>query len=369
MSMRRTHRPVRGTAIASIATQIAALLLVPTAAWADVVATPVTNEALDTPTAFTFDPDGNVWYVEKATGQIRILDPRTGSDRLFETVPNVSAEGERGTLGIALHPNFPDRAYVYVYASRTVDGNHRNQILRYTDGGGSGTGRRVIWSSPDSASSTNHNGGRIAFGPDGMLYTVVGEDAVPSYSQDRSNNDRGKVLRMTPTGRVPRDNPFNGRIFAYGIRNSFGFAFDPRTGRLWESENGPSCNDELNWIRRGRNYGWGTNQTCEGRAPRNTNQDGRRPVLPEEWWTPTIAPTGVAFCERCGLGGESRGRLFMADWNDGRLRRITLNAKRTAVRGQRVVYDHDGGIFSLEVGPGGDLYLSDPSGIYHLERT
>jgi aldose sugar dehydrogenase len=346
-----------------------AALLLPATASAEIFPTPLADAALDTPTAFTFDPDGDVWFVEKASGEIRILDPASGNDRLFATVPTVNAEGERGTLGIALHPNYPNRPFVYVYASRTVEGQHRNQILRYRDDAGTGRNRTVIWSSPDSASSTNHNGGHIAFGPDGMLYAVVGEDANPSNSQDRTNNDRGKVLRMTPRGGIPANNPFDSRIYAYGIRNSFGFAFDPRTGDLWESENGPSCNDELNRIRRGRNYGWGPHQTCEGSAPRNTNQDGRRPVLPEVWWTPTIAPTGVAFCRRCGLGVKSRGHLFMADWNGGRLHRLALNADRTTVRAQRVVYDHSSGMFSLEVGPGGHLYFSDPSGIYLLERV
>ena len=365
--MRRTHHALRRIAMTTLSAT-AALLLLPTAASAEIVATPVTGADLNVPTAFTFDPDGRIWYGERFSGQIRILDPDTGDDALFGAVPTVKTEGERGLLGIALHPDYPQREFVYVYASRTVNGTPRNQILRYTDDAGSGTARRVVWNSPDSASSTNHNGGRIAFGPDGMLYAVVGDDAAPSNSQDRTRNDRGKVLRMTPTGRVPSDNPFDSRIFAYGIRNSFGFAFDPRTGDLWESENGPECNDELNRIRRGRNYGWGPNETCDGTAPRNTNRDGLRPVLPKEWWTPVIAPTGVAFCERCGLGARSRGRLFMADWNGGRLRRLALSADRTWVRGQRVVYDHGSGIFSLEVGPAGDLYLSDGSGIYLLER-
>ena len=367
--MQRTGRTARRAAVGLLATGMALALLLPGTAAADIVATPVTDATLATPTAFTFDPDGRIWYAERFSGQIRILDPATDDDDLFATVPNVNTEGERGMLGIALDPNYPADAFVYVFASRDVSGRARNQILRYTDDGGSGTNRRVIWSAPDSAGSTNHNGGHIAFGPDGMLYAVVGEDAVPSHSQDLTKNDRGKVLRMTPTGRTPATNPFDNRIFAYGIRNSFGFAFDPRTGDLWESENGPSCNDELNRIRRGRNYGWGPHQTCEGRAPRNTNQDGRRPVLPERWWTPTIAPTGVAFCERCGLGPKARGRLFMADWNGGRIRRITLVADRNAVRRQRVVFDHDSGIFSLEVGPGRELYFSDGSGIYLLERT
>jgi glucose/arabinose dehydrogenase len=348
----------------------AVLLLGAAPAQAGVVATPVSSSPLNVPTAFTFPPDGDdvVWYVERLTGRIRRLDLGTGQNRLFATVSNVNTDGERGMLGIALHPRYPDRPFVYVFANRTVDGRRRNQILRYRDDAGTGRNRTVIWSSPDGDGSSNHNGGHIAFGPDRMLYAVVGDDGDPANSQDRTHNDRGKILRMTPRGRAPADNPFGNRIFAYGIRNSFGFAFDPRTGRLWESENGPTCNDELNRIRGGRNYGWGPSQDCSsGTAPRNTNRDGPRPVMPEAWWTPTIAPTGVAFCRGCGLGPKSRGRLFMADWNTGRIRRINLVDDRRSVGRQRVVFDHDSGIFSLEAGPGG-LYFSDASGIYLLER-
>ncbi|TMK30229.1 MAG: PQQ-dependent sugar dehydrogenase [Actinobacteria bacterium] len=246
--------------------------------------------SLNVPTAFTFGPGNRIWYVEKATGEIRIHDLGTGSDSLFDTVPGVNADGERGMLGIALDPGYPTDPYVYVYATRSVSGALENQILRLTDSGGMGTNRTVILSTPAS-SSPYHNGGRILFGPDGMLYAIVGEGHNPANAQDTSQNDRGKILRMTPSGGVPSDNPFaNSRIFAYGIRNSFGFAFDPRKNRLWETENGPSCNDELNLIRKGANYGWGPNETCSGSSPANTNQDGPNPVRPKRWYTPTIAP-------------------------------------------------------------------------------
>ncbi len=98
--------------------------------------------------AFTFGPGNQIWYVEKATGEIRIHDLDTDSDRLFYDVPGVNAEGERGMLGIALHPNYPTQPYVYVFATRSVSGNLRNQILRLTDSDGKGTNRRRIFTSP-----------------------------------------------------------------------------------------------------------------------------------------------------------------------------------------------------------------------------
>ncbi len=325
--------------------------------------------SLNVPTAFTFGPGGMLWYVEKSTGEIRVHDLGSGSDSLFARVPGVNADGERGMLGIALHPDYPSQPFVYVYATRSVSGNLRNQILRYKDSSGSGTNRTVIFSAPAS-SSPYHNGGRILFGPDGMLYAIVGEGHDPSNAQDTTNNNRGKILRVTPSGGVPSDNPIaKSRIFAYGIRNSFGFTFDPSTGRLWETENGPECNDEVNQIRKGANYGWGPHETCSGTFPRDTNQDGPNPVLPKLWYTPTIAPTGTAFCHACGLGSRNSGRLFFGAYNTGQIRAVTLNAKRTGVTGQKVVYTHSSGVLSMEVGPNGVLYFSDESGIYKLVRS
>lgn len=324
---------------------------------------------LNQPTAFTFGPGDRIWYLEKATGEVRVHDLRTGADRLFFRVPGVNPQGERGMLGIALHPDFPTRPFVYVYATRSVSAGLRNQVLRITDRNGTGASPKVLISVPAS-SSPYHNGGRILFGPDGMLYVVVGDAHDPANAQDTSDNLRGKILRMTPSGGVPSDNPFpRSPIFAFGIRNSFGFTFDPTTGRLWETENGPECNDELNLIAKGRNYGWGPHETCSGSSPRNTNQDGPGPVLPKLWYTPTIAPTGIAFCERCGLGARSRGALFFGAYNTGDVHRVRLDAARTGVASQTVVYHHPSGILSMEVGPDRALYFSDFGGIYRLVRS
>lgn len=113
--------------------------------------------------------------------------------------------------------------------------------------------------------------------------------------------------------------------------------------------------------------GWGRHQTCDPppKAPRNTNQDGPSPVLPKRWYTPTIAPTGVAFCDGCGLPNGA-DRLYMADWNTGSIRRIRLDAARKAVAEQQNVYTHDDGLISIEVAPDGSLFVSDPDGIYQL---
>jgi hypothetical protein len=142
-------------------------------------------------------------------------------------------------------------------------------------------------------------------------------------------NLRGKILRMNGNGSIPKDNPFGTRIWSFGHRNSFGFTFDPKTGRLWETENGPECNDEINLIVKGGNFGWGPNENCNGTAPQDTNNSGPKPRhLPKTYFQSPIAITGAAFCIGCGLGASVNGDLVFGDWNTGSIRAVNLNATR-----------------------------------------
>src|SRR5262245_8509819 len=322
---------------------------------------------LDQPVAFTFGPGRQIWYVEKTTGEVRVHDLDTDADHRFVRVRGVNGDGERGMLGIALHPNFPNRPFVYLYVTRSADGGLRNQILRYRNDHGRGAGRTILLSTA-AGGSPYHNGGRILFGPDGMLYGIVGDAHDSSNAQDLSNEERGKIVRMTPGGGVPNDNPFDDLVWAFGIRNSFGFAFDPRTDVMWETENGPECNDEVNRVVGGDNYGWGPNETCSGASPGDTNQDGPNPVMPELFYENTIGITGLAFCDGCGLGHRSDRAAFAGAVNNGDVTRILFNDQRNAITSHSVVYHHGDGTLSYEVGPGGRIYFSDFDGINKLVR-
>ena len=377
MSQRRMHRTHVGSAIARTAASlvlVAAGLAV--AAWPAMAAPPVAGvtftanpvaTGLNDPVAFTFAPNGRIFYVEKVSGEIRIYNPDRDTDRLFYDVPGVDAAGERGMLGIALHPAYPERPFVFVFATRSAQGSLKNQILRLTNNGGSGRDRRTIFSTR-ATSATIHNGGRILFGPDNELYAVVGEGGNPRSSQ-RLSNPRGKILRMTPLGKRPEDNPIRrSKIFAYGIRNSFGFAFDPVTDELWETENGPGCNDEVNHVAiGGRNYGWGPRQECGSLpTPRDTNNSGPKPrIMPELWFRDTVGITGITFCDGCGLAG-SEGDMFFGDVKFGQIRRVPLDAGRDTVDGVGSVVFDTGSVLSVETGPDGGIYFSDFSGIYRL---
>jgi glucose/arabinose dehydrogenase len=316
------------------------------------------------PASFAFDDDGRIFYGERFTGRIRIFDPSNGNDTLFFTVPNVSTSGEQGLLGLALHPNYPGKPFVYAYYTRSTSNGTRNVIVRIRDAMGQGQKMKTLVKLPAGGI---HNGGVIHFGPDNRLYAVIGEVGVRSNAQNLGN-PAGKVLRMTALGKPPADNPFpDSLIWSFGLRNSFGFAFDPQTGNLWESENGPECNDELNRIEKGGNYAWGQTATCAGVPPENTNRDGPQPrIMPLAWYNPTLAHTGVTFCEGCGLGPSLEGRLLFGDWNRGDIHAVTLTADREDIASQAVVLDRGAGILAMERASDGRVHFSDSAGIYVL---
>ncbi len=325
----------------------------------------LSSSSLASPAAFTVTPNGSfIFYGERFTGRIMRLNPATGARTLFFRIPNVTSTGEQGLLGLSLRPSYPRDRRVWAFVTRTVSGTATNQLLRIR---ADGSGFDVLRSFP---TGENHNGGRIMFGSDAKLYIVTGENGNPSRAQSLATV-AGKMLRVNPDGTVPSDNPRAGSpIIGYGIRNSFGFTFDPQTGRLWETENGPQCNDEVNLIARLtlRNYGWGPSQTCSSPppAPRNTNRDGPSPVLPKRFFITPPALTGAAFCHLCGL--SSSGQLFFGDYNTGTIRRASLNSARTAIASQMPVYDHHGGVLGLETpADGGPIYFSTSSNIFRLK--
>jgi glucose/arabinose dehydrogenase len=317
---------------------------------------------LASPVGFTFTPGGRLVYLERSTGWLRFRNLQTDVDVRVHRIGNVNSDGERGALGVALHPAWPAKPFVYVFVTRNTASGLRNRVLRIRVENDDGVAVRKILSVAAGPAS-NHNGGRILFGPDGKLYVVIGDNARPANSQDRTANLRGKILRLNPDGSTPAGNPFGNLIWAYGIRNSFGFAFDPQGGRLWESENGPACNDEVNRIVKGGNHGWGPKQACP-----NTNNSGPTPrILPRHTFVSTVGVTGLAFCDACSLGAGFNGDLVVGAVNDGRIRRFDLNAVRKGFdAGPVLVLDRPGPVLSLEVAPDGRIYFSDFDSIYRL---
>ncbi|MEX0754597.1 MAG: PQQ-dependent sugar dehydrogenase [Actinomycetota bacterium] len=381
--MRRRRIPVALLLTAAVVGSVLVAAAIPSSAGTPYGAKRVVRN-LSGVSSFTFAPDGDIFFTERLTGKIRRWDSATKTKSLFATVPKLSSSqfNELGLLGIALHPDYPATPSVYVYATVVRDNAIRMQVLRYTDAGGSGTARRIV-KEFDTTAGGGHVGGRILFGSDELLYVVIGERFDPTLAQNLAL-ERGKVLRydtetdpegdLTPAGLdvfTSDADPENDAIVSFGHRNSFGLGFDPENGNLWQTENGPECNDELNLIVdvENPNYGWGPNGKCSTppARPLNTNNSGPTPrILPEKYWRTTIAPTGIAFCDGCALDAGAEGAAFVGDFNTGTLRRVALDAGRDDIASITTAYRHTRQILSIERGIDGRLYFSDGRTIFRV---
>ena len=319
------------------------------------------------PTAFTFTRNGKaLFYVERFTGQIRRVSLRTGRDVLWTRIRHVKSGSEQGLLGIALDPEWgrgPKQRWVYAFF--TNERASENQIVRLRKGPRGGIRREVLVRIDLDPPAENHNGGVIRFGWDRKLYAVTGDQGRDKVRSQDLGDEAGKVLRLNQNGSRPGDNPLPGsKAFTYGHRNSFGFAFDPRTGNLWQTENGPTCDDEINLIVAGGNYGWGAQSECP-----DTSESGPPPQRqPVESYTPTIVPTGVVFCSSCGLGRRLRGDLLFSAYKLREIRAFDLNAARDDLLNERVLHRHGNGVLAMERRRSGAVYFSDLTGIFRLRR-
>jgi glucose/arabinose dehydrogenase len=259
---------------------------------------------LQVPWGVAFLPGGDALVSERTTGRILRVPERGGRPRVVMRVPGVdTAAGEGGLLGLAVSPAYRRDRRVYAYLTSPRD----NRIVAFRLGG---PVRPVL---TGLARAYNHNGGRIAFGPDGKLYAGVGDAGDPALAQRRSSPN-GKILRMEPDGRVPADNPFPGsRVWSLGHRNVQGLAWD-RAGRLWATEFGQNAFDEVNLIRPGRNYGW---PVVEGRGD---TAGGRYTNPLVTWPTSEASPSGAA------IAGST---LYVAALRGERLWRVPLRGART----------------------------------------
>jgi glucose/arabinose dehydrogenase len=230
---------------------------------------------LEAPWGLAFLPDGGALVSERDSGRILRVGP--GSEaREALTVPGVAAGGEGGLLGLAVSPEFEEDQLVYAYFSTSAD----NRIVRFRLGGGQ---LEVLLEGVPKAGI--HNGGRIAFGPDGMLYAGTGDASEGSSAQDPGSLG-GKILRLEPDGGIPADNPDPGSpVWTLGHRNVQGLAWDDQ-GRMFATEFGQNRVDEINRIERGGNYGW---PEVEGTGGGDRYRD---PLV--TWPTAQASPSGAA---------------------------------------------------------------------------
>lgn len=288
---------------------------------------------LRTPWGITFLPDGSALVGERDSGRVHRVGRNGGRRPVGRVAVHSQREnsGEGGLLGLAVSPTFSRDSWLYAYISTRSD----NRIVRMrVTGGGLGTPQVVLAGIP---TNVHHNGGRLAF-HGGLLFASTGDAENGSLAQDRGSL-AGKILRMTPDGTVPQDNPFGNFTWSYGHRNVEGITFDAK-GRMWASEFGEKRYDELNRIVKGGNYGWPRSEGRDGRG------GGRDPLA--QWATDVCSPSGVAVVQGRAFLGGLRGRCIWAVRLDG------------PQKGRKVRYFHNrfGRIRTVAKAPDGTLWMT-----------
>ena len=286
---------------------------------------------LNVPWSIVFEPAGTALVSERDNARI-VRVSADGDVRPLGDVPGVAPSegfGEGGLLGLALDPD--DARTLYAYHSTNTD----NRVVRIRiNGNGLGRPVPVLTGIPVS---THHNGGRLAFGPDGMLYVSTG-DAEQSDRAQNTDDLGGKILRIRPDGRPAPNNPFDNEIWSYGHRNVEGIAFDD-SERLWASEFGDSTFDELNLIERGGNYGW----------PEVEGKDGSEFTNPLQVWSPDkCSPAAVAI---------TGGVAYVAALRGERVIGVPLDGSRTGKPKDSFVGEY-GRLREIAVAPDGALWVS-----------
>ena len=275
---------------------------------------------------------------DRDDGTIVKVDEKTGKITELGVVSGVSAAGEGGLLGIALSPDFAADHMIYAYFTSASD----NRIVRMLWDESKPAGEQL--GAPDTIfkgipKGFIHNGGRIAFGPDGMLYAGTGESGQRGLAQDRKSLG-GKILRLTPEGEPAPGNPFpDSPVYSYGHRNVQGLAWDDKQ-RLFASEFGQDTWDELNAIRPGADYGW---PLAEGKSA-----DAKYVNPIAQWHTDDASPSGIAYVD---------GVIWMAGLKGQRLWRIPLDGTTAAAAPQAFLTGEYGRLRTVVAAGGGKLWL------------
>ncbi|WP_439534897.1 PQQ-dependent sugar dehydrogenase [Polymorphobacter sp.] len=323
---------------------------------------------LESPWGMTFLPGGQMLVTEKP-GRLRIVRKDGTLSPPVKGLPAVDPAGQGGLLDVALDPGFAKNGLIYWSYAERADGKNHSAVARgrLVDGAAPALeGVQRIFRQVPSMDSDKHYGSRLVFAPDGKLFITLGERSILAGRAQARQMDSllGKVVRLNSDGSVPKDNPFVGKsgvrpeIWSSGHRNIQSAAIHPGTGLLWEVEHGARGGDEVNIVRKGRDYGWPTisygreysgGKIGEGRTAAPGMEQ------PVYYWDPIVAPSGMAFYTGA-LFPAWKGSLFVGGLKSTALVRLTLEGERV-VGEERLLTELGARIRDVRQGPDGAVYV------------
>ncbi len=324
----------------------------------------VLTRGLEHPWSLAFLPDGRMLVTERA-GRLRYV----AADGVPDPTPiaglpeAVTERGQGGLHDVVLHPDFGRNRLVYLAYSGRGAGGYGTELARARLDGHRLADVEVLFRALPKSRGGRHFGGRVVFDRAGHVFLTLGDRGGRPRAQDLGDH-AGSIIRLTEDGRAPEDNPFvstagaRPEIFTWGNRNVQGAAMNLWTGELWTHEHGPQGGDEVNVVRAGVNYGWpvvtyGRNYGIGTKIGEGTHREGM--AQPLHQWTPSIAPSGMAFYDGDEFPGW-RGSLLVGSLRFRLLARLEFEGERF-VREERMLEDAIGRIREVRVGPDGLIYL------------
>ncbi len=310
---------------------------------------------LENPWELAFAPDGRAFITER-TGNLDLMQNGTLQGKPIAHLP-VTQVDESGLLGLALDPNFEANHFLYLYYTYSDLTGLHNRVSKFTESNNTISQEKILIDKIPA--NTYHDGGRIKFGPDGKLYITAGEAGRPDLAQNITYLG-GKILRINPDGTIPSDNPFaRSPVYTYGNRNPQGLDWDPQSGKLVETEHGPSgefgwrAHDEVNLIMPGKNYGW---PDVIGVANDSRFVD---PIY--QTGDTTWAPSGATFYTSDKIP-QLKGKFLIATLFGQHLEVLTLDKDDKVVSTQKIFDGTFGRLRDVVQGPDGSLYILTSNG-------
>ncbi len=314
-------------------------------------------QGLNFPWEILWGPDNFIWMTERG-GKISRINPATGTVTTVFTITEVATNGEGGLLGMVLHPNFSTTPHVFVVYNYNNGPNYREKIVRFSYNGTTLTNPATILD--NIPASSIHNGSRLLISPDLKLFITTGDAADQALPQNTSSLS-GKILRLNLDGTIPTDNPVAGnRYWSIGHRNPQGLVF--ANNLLYSSEHGPSSDDEINIIEKGRNYGWpNVPGFCDAGAEQTfcTANNVKEPI---KAWTPTIATCGLDYYNS-DLIPQWKNSLLLVALKDARLYQMKLNSTFNGITETNEYFPNKyGRMRDVCVSPAGKVYICTSNG-------